>query len=216
VPSDQLKAVLLDLGLEDWIPLPEAMADPLVVAATDGDDIEAAVREALIALLGDERIAIYTGRWDQDSKPVGRPAAIVLLRESAWYRCQVNDADEHRLYFVNVENIDTAALLADYKATATAWDLAQRDSARANPLFDRLYQLAAELRLTRTGRLGVTALKTDPNAGVRLMAATHSLVWAPAQGIDTLEQLARGSGLHAVSAEYTLKEFRAGTLRTDW
>ena len=48
------------------------------------------------------------------------------------------------------------------------------------------------------------------------MAAAHSLRWGSAEGIDALEQLAGGSGLHALTAKYTLKEFRAGTLRTDW
>jgi len=110
----------------------------------------------------------------------------------------------------------TAAVLADYKATATAWDLAQGDAKAANGLFDRLYQLAGELKATEAGRRGITALIDDPSVGVRLIAASHSLRWAPDESIAALEQIEHGRGLHAVSAKYTLKAFREGGLNTDW
>ena len=111
---------------------------------------------------------------------------------------------------------DIAAALADYQATATAWDLAQGDAKAANQLFDKLYRLAGELRTTEAGRRGITALIDDSSIGVRLIAASHSLRWAPVEAIDALEQIEHGSGLYAVTAKYTLEAFRDGRLNTDW
>ncbi len=48
------------------------------------------------------------------------------------------------------------------------------------------------------------------------MAASHALAWAPAQAIAALEAITRETGLHAVTATYTLKGFRNGTLNMAW
>jgi hypothetical protein len=109
-----------------------------------------------------------------------------------------------------------AAVLADYRATAVAWDRAQGDPTEANRLFDRMHRLAGELKSTEDGRRAITALINDPSVGVRLIAASDSLAWAEAEAIDALKQIEGGRGTHAVSAKYTLKEFREGRLNTDW
>jgi hypothetical protein len=46
VSIEQLKTAILDLGLEDWIPLPEAMADPTILDVIGSEDAEAALRDA--------------------------------------------------------------------------------------------------------------------------------------------------------------------------
>jgi hypothetical protein len=112
--------------------------------------------------------------------------------------------------------MDTRGLLADYRATATAWDVAQSGAKEANRLFDRLHELAGELRSTDAGRRGIATMIRDPNVGVRLIAASHSLAWAPAEAIGALEEIERGRGLHSVSAKYTLKAFQEGRLKSDW
>ena len=109
-----------------------------------------------------------------------------------------------------------AELLDDYSKTAVAWDAAQRDAARANPLFDRLQALQKQLRVEPDGRAGIEALMAHPSAGVRLTAAAHSLQWSPAEAARVLEALQAGPGLHAVTAKYTLKAYRDGTLNLDW
>jgi hypothetical protein len=109
-----------------------------------------------------------------------------------------------------------AALLSDYEASAIAWDAAQVDAAKANPLFDHLHHLFKELRGVEAGRQGIAALIAHSNVGVRLTAASHSLEWAPNEAVLALEGIERGPGLHAVSAKYTLKAFRDGTLNQDW
>jgi hypothetical protein len=114
------------------------------------------------------------------------------------------------------QSVPYEAVLADYLATATAWDRAQGDPEEANRLFDRLHRLAGELKSTEDGRRGIAALIHDPSVGVRLIAASDSLAWAEAEAIDALEQIEVGRGLHAVSAKYTLMAFRGGRLNTVW
>jgi hypothetical protein len=100
-----LYRALLELGLEDWIPLPEALATPEVRETVKQGEIVHAVREALVELLLGGRIRIYRGRWDADPVPVSATQAVELLNEDRWYSFRIDDTDEERLYFVNVENI---------------------------------------------------------------------------------------------------------------
>jgi len=106
--------------------------------------------------------------------------------------------------------VDVSALLEEYQATPTAWDLSQRDAKETNRLYDRLRVLAGELRSSDAGRHGITALIRNPNVGVRLVAAYDSLAWAPDEAVRALEEIERGRGLHAVTAKYTLKAFHVG------
>jgi hypothetical protein len=100
-----LARVLLDLGLEDWIPLPQAVADPEVIAAAGEADPVPAIARALSELVDFGAILIYRGRWDGDSSPVPAREAQALLQERSWYRFRLADPDEERLYFVNAENV---------------------------------------------------------------------------------------------------------------
>jgi hypothetical protein len=110
----------------------------------------------------------------------------------------------------------TADLINEYRDTAVAWDQAQRDAKRANPLFVRLHALYKQLRTDDAGRTGIEALMVHPSAGVRLTAACHSLDWAPEAAQQVLEEIASGPGLYAVSAKYTLIEYRKGSLNLNW
>jgi hypothetical protein len=49
-----------------------------------------------------------------------------------------------------------------------------------------------------------------------LLAAAHTLGWEPADACAVLEAIQEGPGLHAVTAKYTLRSYRAGTLNQDW
>ncbi len=103
--SHPLRTALLDLGLEDWIPIPEAMADPEVVAAASGEDAAKVVAEALGELVSEGEVQLYRGAWDGDSEPVSTLEALRLLKEQRWYSFRIADPHEERLYFVNVRNI---------------------------------------------------------------------------------------------------------------
>lgn len=108
-------------------------------------------------------------------------------------------------------------VLLEFAETAVTWNsLVATNARQANPVFDRAHTLAKSLRTTPEGRAGVEAITRHALAGVRLLAATECLAWAPEIGIPVLEELEHSSTLHAVSAKYTLKGYRSGTLDLDW
>jgi hypothetical protein len=102
-----MRQAVLDLGMEDWIPLPEAVGTPEVRAAI-GDEREAwaVLSDVLKALVQERRIVICRGRWD-DNDPTDVPGTDVLelLGQERWYAFHPEEQDEERLYFVNVENV---------------------------------------------------------------------------------------------------------------
>ena len=76
-----LRDALLDLGLEDWIPIPEAVGNPEVIAASASGDVAAKVAAELKSLLVDGKVRLYRGPWNGESEPVSTPEALV---DGAW------------------------------------------------------------------------------------------------------------------------------------
>jgi hypothetical protein len=72
------------------------------------------------------------------------------------------------------------------------------------------------MRQSQEGREAITGLLSDPVVAVRLAAATDTLYWAPEAAEPVLEELEQEPSLHAVSAKWTLRSYRAGTLNLDW
>ena len=116
-------------------------------------------------------------------------------------------------------------LVAGYCEAAVQWDDLQSPEAmatkgnakRANTVFRANRALYKRLRASEAGRTGISRLMHHPVVGVRLLAATDSLAWKPDEAIAVLEDIQRdpASYLHAVSAKYTLRAHRAGTLDMD-
>jgi hypothetical protein len=110
-----------------------------------------------------------------------------------------------------------AALRAEYRRLAVDWDEARDDPALANRLFDRLHALSKDIRGSTDGQAALVSLLDDPVTAVRLSAATDALAFSENRAVETLEEIERGDGgLHAVSAKWTLRSYRAGTLKLDW
>jgi hypothetical protein len=103
-----------------------------------------------------------------------------------------------------------------YRVLVVEWDEARDDARRANRLFDALQELYKEMRGDTAAREAIASLLNDPIIAVRLAAATHSLAWEPDRAIRILEELEHESDLHAVSAKWTLRSYRSGTLDLDW
>jgi hypothetical protein len=103
-----------------------------------------------------------------------------------------------------------------YRAAVVAWDEAQSEPRRANRLFDQLHLLSKEMRRSAAGRSAIEGLLEDHVVAVRLCAATDALMWSPALAEPVLEALEEEPSLHAVSAKWTLRSYRAGTLDLDW
>ena len=116
-----------------------------------------------------------------------------------------------------MSDVRATALLRDFAEEAARWhSLVGDDAETANRIFDRLHAVAKELRRTPAGRAGLESLTSHELAGVRLLAATECLAWSAEVAVPVLEQVERSGGLHAVSAKYTLRSYRAGTLNLDW
>lgn len=110
-----------------------------------------------------------------------------------------------------------------YGETLRAWRAAAArnlDGAeRANRLFDEQRKDLLRLRVDDRGRATIESLMIDPDAGVRLMAASEVLLWDPEPARVVLQRLAADDAApwqHSFSAKMTLKEFDAGRLKSDW
>jgi len=102
--SPDLRTAVLELGLEDRIPVPEAtqVADERV---GEGKAVEQ-VRAVLEALVQEGHIRMYRGHWRRDDPhEITVDEALTLLRDARWFRFRTDDPWEERLYFVNVENL---------------------------------------------------------------------------------------------------------------
>jgi hypothetical protein len=74
-----LRDALLELGLEDLIPLPEILATPEVYELSEEYRHTEKVSEALIELLPEMRIQVWEGFWYEEPKRIsGEPAEAVL------------------------------------------------------------------------------------------------------------------------------------------
>jgi hypothetical protein len=101
-----LRDVLLELGLEDLIPLPEILATPEV------DELGAEYRHiqkisaALVELLREQRIQVWEGFWHEEPKHISGEPAEALLGDMRRYSFDAEAADGlKRVYYVNVNNI---------------------------------------------------------------------------------------------------------------
>lgn len=111
---------------------------------------------------------------------------------------------------------DASEDLDDYERLATEWDQAQGDAKKANRIFDQLHALARKMRESAEGRDALESLLNHPLRGVRMKVAGECLAWAPERAMAVLEALRDPRGTHSLSADYTLREYRAGNLRFDW
>ena len=110
---------------------------------------------------------------------------------------------------------DTNALLSEYEELAVAWD-SETKAGKANKIFDRIHSIALQLRPVEEGRQGLEKLLGHPIRGVRLNAAADCLAWNSKAAVTALENLLTPRGTHSLSAEITLREYRAGRMRFDW
>jgi len=99
-----LHEALLELGLEDWIPLPEILDAPEVRPLVEEGKAVGLVARALVDLLAQDRIQVWFGQWSADPSPAPRELAEELLLDERRYSFGAEDAGLDRVYFVNVAN----------------------------------------------------------------------------------------------------------------
>jgi hypothetical protein len=101
----RLDDALLELGLEDLIPLPEIPGAPEVRKAFEGEPVIEQVASALVGLLNQGLIQVWRGHWSDEPTHVEAGTASDLLLDFRRYSFDSEADGLDRVYFVNVENI---------------------------------------------------------------------------------------------------------------
>ena len=99
-----LHEALLELGLEDLIPLPEVFHTPEVRPLVEGGPAVRLVSRALLDLLARGRIQVWSGQWWEDPHLASRVDAEKLLLDERRYSFDLEQTGLERVYFVNVAN----------------------------------------------------------------------------------------------------------------
>lgn len=100
-----LRDALLELGLEDLIPLPEIRATPEVRELAERHQQVEQVAAALVELLREGRIQVWAGHWADEPAVVSREVAETMLRDERRYSFDAEASGLARVYFANVENL---------------------------------------------------------------------------------------------------------------
>jgi len=113
-------------------------------------------------------------------------------------------------------NLPVDDLINRYVESVEDWDASLGDARRANRIFDQMHQLSTQLRASADGRAAIETLLSHPSRAVRLDVAAVALEWAPEKAASVLEALVSPRGTHSLTAQTTLREFRAGRMKFDW
>jgi hypothetical protein len=100
-----LHTALLDLGLEDWIPLPEAVEAVRFEGLVGADGSVSKISHALVDLHREELIQVWSGPWDAEQpSPVSPDVAESMLLDHSRYSFASESEGLERVFYVNVEN----------------------------------------------------------------------------------------------------------------
>jgi hypothetical protein len=99
-----LRQALLELGLEDLIPLPEVPTAEEIRQVLAREPVED-LATTLITLLREGRIQVWSGHWSQDPEVVDAETAERLLSVQEQYEFNSPADQRLRVYYVNVENV---------------------------------------------------------------------------------------------------------------
>lgn len=113
-------------------------------------------------------------------------------------------------------SVTDAEIVERYRDLTMEWAALRDDPKKANRIFRRHHAYYKEIRDLPEGQRALRALLSAPEAPVRLLAATHSLRFAPAEAEPILMELESSGDIYAMDAKYTLLNFRAGRLDLDW
>jgi len=100
----RVHTALLELGLEDLIPLPEALSEAGVYSEDTGDQLVTVVGHALVDLLRNDLIQVFSGHWSVEPVLVSREAAEAMLLDQRRYSYDAEVDGTERVYYVNVDN----------------------------------------------------------------------------------------------------------------
>jgi hypothetical protein len=103
--SVSLQEALLELGLEDLIPLSEIQATPEVRDLGQDYQHLRKISAALVDLLRTGRIQVWAGHWPDEPSLVSGDEAEALVGDERRYSFDGEADGLERVYFTNVENL---------------------------------------------------------------------------------------------------------------
>lgn len=106
--ASSLKDALLELGMEDVIPLPEILGSAEIESAPDFKTLDDVI-SALVALLRSNQVRVWSGTWPDEPCPVTDAVGEKLVRRKGQYQFNSVEDERLRVYFVNVANVDDFA-----------------------------------------------------------------------------------------------------------
>ena len=101
----RLNEAILAEGLEDLIPLPEIAATVKIRQLASPESLIADVSSALISLLEEGLIQVWSGHWSDEPEVLDPAAARELLRIQEQYEFNSPSDLVRRVYYVNVQNL---------------------------------------------------------------------------------------------------------------
>lgn len=111
-----------------------------------------------------------------------------------------------------IQNTETALSLFEEAATKHAEATETGDYKAANKNYGIIVKAVAFLK-DRNEVDKLLDFLTHSSVGVRMAAATYLLPIHENEAIKVLLEISRGSGIHALTAETTMSEWRKGNLR---
>ena len=113
---------------------------------------------------------------------------------------------------IEFNNIQTALNNFEQAATKHADATEQGDYKVANACYTTISETVKFLK--KNGKLSELKAYLNHSAiGVRIWAATNLLPVLESEAMETLEQIAKESGIHSLDAEITIREWKKGNLR---
>ena len=110
-----------------------------------------------------------------------------------------------------ITNINTALKLFEEASIKQAEATEQGDYKTANKYYDIIIAAATFLKSEKAID-NLMPFLYNPSIGVRLWAACYLLSTHAEEGIKILEEIAKTSGIHSLTAETTLSEWKKGNL----
>ncbi|MEM0942125.1 MAG: DUF2019 domain-containing protein [Bacteroidota bacterium] len=111
-----------------------------------------------------------------------------------------------------IKDIDTALAIFEEAAIKQAEATETGDYKTGNKHYDEITKAVAFIK----NENAVESLKpflSHSSIGVRLWAACYLLPVDEKQGVKTLEEIAKSSGIHSLTADTTLSEWKKGNLK---
>jgi hypothetical protein len=112
---------------------------------------------------------------------------------------------------MKLKDIKTALKLFEEASKMQAEATEQGDYKIANKCYDKIIQAVTFLK-NENSIDSLLIYLTNPSIGVRLWTAYYLLPVREQEGIKILEEIRNSSGIHSLTAETTLSEWKKGTL----